>query len=209
MRRFRFWPRMALVFAVGVMHGGCILIPEIKDRIVELALTGTTTQSFVASGVVNVYADSITVDLGSEIDLATILADARVDPSDVSQIMLSGVSYRVVVPDPNPGRHIDGDIYVHRQGLTEHALVTGLSEDVNAVTGFKTATLDANGVADLNNLLAELLEELKSGGAIPANKIVTFAAYGTSSPTDASTSFTWELKITVGVVGTVQVSVPT
>ena len=207
MRRFRFWPQMALVFALAVANGGCILIPQLRDRVVELALAKSTTQTFTSTGIINVYRDSVTVDLGTEIDLAQILQDADVDSSQAKSITLSGVEYRVTVPDPNSGRHIDGDVYVRREGLTEHTLVTGFSEDVNSVTSFKTATLDANGVGDLNNLLADLLAELKGGPV--ANKTVTFAVYGTSSPPNVSTSFTWELKITISVVGTISVRVPT
>ena len=42
MRRFRYLPSMALVAALGVANGGCILIPDIQDRIVELAVGGST-----------------------------------------------------------------------------------------------------------------------------------------------------------------------
>ena len=46
MRQSRFWPQMTLVVAFAVMNGGCVLIPEIKDRIVELAVAGTTSHVF-------------------------------------------------------------------------------------------------------------------------------------------------------------------
>jgi hypothetical protein len=198
---------MALVASLAVMNGGCLLIPQLKDRIVELALSGTATQKFVASGVQNVYKDSVTVDIGDEINVAEVLSDGGVDVSNVTGIWLSGVAYRISVADLAGARHIDAEVFVRRQGLNEHGLVTGFSEDVNSVTSFKTATLDATGVTELNNLLAALLKELKDG--TPANKTITFAIDGTSSPVDTPTSFTWELKITISITGTVKVSVPT
>ena len=51
MRRFKFWPQLALVGALAVANGGCVLIPELKERAVELAIGGTTIAGpFAVSG---------------------------------------------------------------------------------------------------------------------------------------------------------------
>lgn len=207
MRRFRFWPQMALVVALAVMNGGCLLIPQLKERTVELAVTGSTIVEFHATGLINGFNDTRTIDLRDSVDLAGILDDAGVDVARVKTITLSGVAYRISVADPEPTRMIDGGtVKITRGGGTEQSLVTAFTAAAGAVTGFTTATLDPAGVTQLNNLLTEWLAELQ-GGAI-ANTVFSYHVVGGSSPSTVNTEFYWQVKITISITGTVDVSVP-
>jgi hypothetical protein len=200
---------MALVVALAVMNGGCLLIPQLKDRIVELAVTGSTTVEFHASGLIPSFDEAKPFfDLRDSVDLAGILDDAGINVADVKNISLSGVAYRVSVKDPEPSREIvNGTVKITRFGGSEQPLVTAFNAAAGAVTPFTTATLDPAGVTELNNLLDEWLAELKGGA--PANTRFSYHVSGDSSPPEVNTDFYWQVKITISITGTVKVSVPT
>ena len=207
MRRFRYWPQMALVVALAVMNGGCLLIPDIKDKVVELAVTGSTVVEFHATGLINSFDEMKTIDLRDSVDLPGILDDAGIDVSKVTNISLSGVAYRISVADPEPSRQIvNGMVTVTRGGGSEQPLVTAFSAPAGAVTGYTTATLDPAGVTQLNNLLDEWLAELQ-GGAL-ANTVFSYHVSGGSTPSNVDTEFYWQVKITISITGSIEVSVP-
>jgi len=207
MRRFRFWPQMALVLTVAVMNGGCILIPEIKDRLVELAVSGTTSAVFTVQGSSTSVDETTVVDVGADLDLAKVLADAGIDVSQVTHVALSGVSYRILRADPDASREIlNGAITIQRAGGTVENLVSGLSAAPGAVSGYQTVTLDPAGVGVVNQMLDDILAALPGA---PANGSATFHLTGeTTSNTGNPTDFDFELKITVSITGKITVSVP-
>lgn len=211
MRRFRSWPRMALVLALGVMNGGCILIPEIEDRIVELAVGGTTVVEFVSSGTLNTYDETNTVNILEGFNLGQILADAGIDPSNLVDIALSGVDYRITVPDPEAGRQIvNGNVTIARDLGGPQTLISGFNAAAGATTGWLPVPLDPGGaaVADINGMLNEIQTALP--GDPPANRTtITYHLTGSSVPGNVGTNFTWEMKFKITITGTVQVSVPT
>ena len=63
MRLTRTWAPCALILAVAMLNGGCILVPEIKDRIVELAVGGSTTVPFVSTGIGSTLNETSTVNV--------------------------------------------------------------------------------------------------------------------------------------------------
>ncbi len=211
MRRLRFWPHLALVLALGVMNGGCVLIPEIKDRIVELAVGGSTVVEFVSNGTLNTYNETNTVNVLDGFDLAQILADAGIDVSNVTHIALSGVEYRITVPDPQAGRQIvDGNITIDRDGTIGMPLITGFNTNADAVTDWQVAPLDPGGaaVASINAMLNDIRTELPLSPP-PNVTTITYHMTGQSVPAVVPTNFTWEMKVKVTITGTVKVSVPT
>ncbi len=211
MRRFRFWPHLTLVLALGVMNGGCILIPEIKDRIVELAVGGTTVVEFVSNGTVNSYNETNTVNVLNGFNLGQILADAGISVSDVTDIALSGVEYRVTVADPNPGRQIvNGNVTIARNGSGELTLISGFDAAAGAATGWEVAPLDPGGTAvtEINAMLNDIRTALP-GSPPPNLTTLTYHLTGQSVPILIATNFTWEVKIKITITGTVKVSVPT
>lgn len=219
MRSFRFWPQMALVLALSVMNGGCVLIPELKDRIVELAVGGSTVVELTTNGDVNTLDDTDDVNVVSGLDIAGILADANVDVSDVTSIKFTGVEYRVTVPDPQADRAItDGLIEITRDPAGTPSGPYPLISDFNAgagtgnaVTSWTAAAIDPDGnaVTQINNILAAILTGLQ-GGATPSagQTTIRYHVTGTSSPTGIATNFTYEIKLKITITGTVKVKVP-
>jgi len=194
----------ALALTAQVMASGCLLFPELKDKIVELATSGAVTADFHAQGVINTYTEIKTIDIRDSVDIAQVLNNAGVDVADVTKITVGGVAYRVTVADPTAGRQIqNGSITVQRQGGLAADLVTNFTANADAVTGWITPTLDPAGVTELNNLLADILTELKGGAA--ANEVITYTVSGNSVPADVSSDFQYQLRLTISVVGTVKV----
>ncbi len=206
MRAHRMLLAAALAAIVLLPSTSCVLAPEIKDKIIELALGASHTAAFVSQGSVNNINETRTIDLAVDIDLPGLLDDAGVDISDVKDIRMSGAKYRVKRLDPTPDRRIvNGTVTAQRGTGPVTAIVTNFSEDVNSVTSFKTAPLDAAGVALINQILADLLTALKAGQQ-PTNMSITYTLTGQSTPS-APTDFEWELQLDVTIVGTVKVTV--
>jgi hypothetical protein len=199
---------MALVLALAVMNGGCLLIPQLKDRLVELAVSGTTSVLFTVSGSATSADETQPVDVGAKLNLQQILDDAGIDVSQVTHVGLSGVAYRIVRADADASREITSGTITIRRGTGAVAnLVTGFSAAPGAVSDFQNVTLDAAGVAAVNTLLADILAALPNA---PANPSVTFHLTGTMTSTSGTPAdFDIEIKITIGVTGTITVSVPT
>lgn len=207
MNRTRTTLLTAALALVAMTSTSCLIIPEIEDRVVELAVSGSATTEWTSSGTLNNHDDLTTLDIRDFVDIAQSLEDAGVDIENVQRIALAGVSYRTTQPDPTAGRQIvNGQVTFQRSGGSEVPLVTSFTEDVNSVTTFKTATLSPTGVAQINALLEELLAELQGGP--PANTVFTYHVTGQSVPGNVGTDFKWELRLDLNMVGTVSVEVP-
>ena len=199
---------LALVALAGLTLGsGCPTIPKVEDRIVEMALGASTTLEFQAEGILNTYDDVGIEDLAVDFDLNKALDDAGIDVSDLKDIKLAGVSYRVTVPDPNAGRAISNATVTARRGAgVETALVTNFNQNVDAVTGWTTAPLDPAGVTLINGLLTDMVTAAKNHTAVP-NSAISYHVHGTSTPTDVTTTFTWQLRVDLTIIGTIKVKV--
>lgn len=191
-----------LLIALASMGAkGCPTFPKIEDRIVELAIGGTVTVPWEARGVVNNYNDTGSADLGTALDLSSILDDAGLDASDVKSVTVSGVSYRITVPDPTAGRTIDnGTVTAQRGSGAVLSLVSDFDADASSVTGWITPTISPAGVTMLNGILADALTSAQNGTPIP-NGVVNFSVSGVSNPQGVTSNFDWELKIDISVVG--------
>jgi hypothetical protein len=206
MRRIRVIELGALLIgAVTLLGAGCPLVPQIEDRVVELAVGGSATAPFDAVGVVNNHNETATVDLAAGFDLNQVLNDAGVDVADVKDIKLSGVSFRVTQPDPTTGRAIvNGQVTLRRGAGAEVPLVVNFNADVNSATEFQTATIDPAGVAVVNQILADYLAAVQAG-TTPSNTVITYHVTGQSTPANVPTDFKWELKVDVSILGTIKV----
>lgn len=203
----RMLPVLVLAAAVAASGADCPTIPKLEDRIVELVTGGSLVLPWEADGEINTYTETKTINLATDFDIAGAIDDAGIDLDDVSSIKLSGVSYRVTVPDPNPNRSISNTtVTVQRQGGSVTPLLTSFGTPVNSVTSFTTAPLDPAGVAVLNGILSDLLTSLKNGTPL-VNPNVTYTVNGTCNPTDQPTSFSWESKLDVNIKGTVEIEV--
>ncbi len=183
----------------------CLPNVSIEEKLIELAVGSSITAELIAEGELNVHDDIEVVDIADSLDLRQILDDAGIDYEDLKDIKLAGVAYRVTKPDPQPDRRIENaTVTVMREGGAENPLVTAFSEDVNAVIDWKTAPLDAAGVAVINGILADLVAEIRDG--TPAtNTKATFHVIGTSVPGNIETDFVWELKIIFTILGQIRI----
>jgi hypothetical protein len=206
-------PRIVELAALAVtaaltMGAGCPLVPQIQDRVVELAMGGSTSTVFEAVGSINTFSEQETIDFASTLDLGQIIDDAGIDPSDVMDVALAGVSYRVVRKDPTDTRAIEnGNVQIGRgTGAPGTPLITSFTETVNTVTSFKTAPLDPAGVALLNQLLDDMLDNIKNGTPV-TNPQIVYQLNGDSTPSGVDTDFSWEIKVDISVVGKIKVKV--
>jgi len=199
------WSAVPLV-AFLALGANCPLIPEIEERIVELALLGSTAVEFTSQGEINTIDEVRVIDIRDDFDLDGLLDDAGVDVSEVKAIKVAGVSYRTTQAEVGTARTImNGNVTIQRAGGPVVPLVTNFSEFVNEVLSYKTAPLDPAGVDVINDIAADLLKELQDG--TPANSTVTYHLTGDSTPINEETDFKWEVKVDVSVVGTIKVDV--
>jgi hypothetical protein len=187
-----------------------MLVPEIEERIVELAVGGSTTVELVSFGTVSTFDETYTVNVLEGLDLGQILADAGIAPSDVKNVALSGVDYRVTVADPVELREIiNGTITIDRNGSGPLTLISNFNAGAGAVTDWQAALLDPGGaaVAEINAMLGDIVAALP-GMPPPQLTTVTFHIGGQSIPGNVPTDFTWEVKVKITVTGIVKVDVP-
>lgn len=210
MRMKDLWQLPAVVLLALSVQGGCILVPEIVDRIVELAVTGEVSKELDAIGKINVHNDLDSLDIRTELSLTEILDDNDIDVSDVKAVSVAGATYRTTQPDPEATREIQGGtVYIRREGGAEVPLVGPgtFNAVVNSVTTETTATLNAAGVAVINSLLQDLLAEAQGSG-FATNTKVYYRLTGNSVPTGIATDFKWELRLKMNVVGKIEVEIP-
>jgi len=195
---------LALALPLAIVGSGCILIPEIEERIVELAVGHSIVVPFTSLGETNTHDDTETINVALDVSLDEILADNDIDASDVKDVKLAGVAYRVTQGEA--GRTITGGTVEFRRhptatpAGTNVPLVTSFSADAGAPTGWITVPLAAAGVTEINALLGELLNEAKGNGAA-TNTWVTYHVNGVSNPNADPTDFKWEVRLSLTIVG--------
>ncbi|MEO5619170.1 MAG: hypothetical protein ABIS67_15475 [Candidatus Eisenbacteria bacterium] len=196
---------LALALALAMVGSGCILIPEIEERVVELAVGHSIVVPFTSFGEINTHDETETVNVALDVSLDQILADKGISAADVKDVKLAGVAYRVTQGEA--GRTITGGTVEFRRHPTAVPtgtflpLITSFNADAGAPTAWITVPLNSTGVADLNVLLADLLDEAKGNGAA-ANTWVTYHVNGTSNPIADPTDFKWEFRLSLTIVGT-------
>jgi hypothetical protein len=206
----------ALLLAAQLLttSSGCITVPKLVDRTVQLVASGSVTVPFHAGsqptgpGIINTFSDTKTIDIKSEVDLASVLSDAGLDVSDVKDVTLAGISYRVTKADPNAARKINGDVQVTVTAATNVAtdLIKGFSANAGATTGWITPTLNKPGVDELNTLMKKILANLKGGAAVDEHLKYSIIN-GTSTPLNIASDFDYELRLTLNIVGTVKTKI--
>jgi hypothetical protein len=200
MRVNRIWIPAALVLLALTSGTGCLLFPQLKDKVVDLVTGGSVAADFQARGSTNVYSETKIIDIRDSIDIRKVLDDAGIDVEAVKSITLGGVSYRITKAQPT--RQItNGTVMVQRSTGPMDTLVVNFIGDAGSVTGWITPTLHAAGVAQLNDLMADILTELQ-GGAL-ADEVITYHVSGTSEPA-GDTDFDYQLRITISIVGEVK-----
>lgn len=199
-------PILALALLLGAQFvlSGCLTIPTIADRVVELVTTTSVADTLHAVGSTNfILNDTGLFDVNS-LGLAGILNDAGIDVSNVTGISLAGVSYQVITADANAARNINGTVKVSCAGGPTVDLVNPFSANAGAVTGEIPVSLSAAGVTQIDALLSQLLTAIKSGPGTVPNGFISYTINGASTPTSVATDFVYVLKLTLNVQGTVK-----
>lgn len=192
---------------VALTGASCPLIPDIEEKVIELALGGSTTVPFQARGILNDKGETECFDLGEDLDLNQILEDADID--SVTAIALAGVAYRVTVADPNPDRTIaNTTVTISRDGGDQDvSLVTEFTDTAGETYDFRTVTtLDPAGVALVNDMLDDILFAVQND--LPANVSGCVTWMGQSLPLGADTNFDWEIRIDITITGTITLDLP-
>lgn len=215
MRRNALLSLLALVLTALTVQGGCVIIPEVNTKLVELVASGTACDTLSAIGDLNNHDDTDVIDL-SGLDIPQILDDAGIDINDVDSIAVYGVTYKTTQPDPEPGREIvNGQVTVQRgewNGVTfspttaEVPVIVSFNEVVNSVTTDKTAPVSAGGIQLLNDLLLALLNEAKGVGPV-TDSAIRYHVTGQSLPQNVETNFKWRICVKVNIKGKVEVDV--
>jgi hypothetical protein len=201
---------LSLPLILGV--SGCILVPQLENRIVELAVGASTTYQSHATGSINTgtFSDaSSPIDLKGDVDLPGILDDNGVDVGDVKSVKVAGLSYRIVTPQA--GRSISGtNVTLKRGNASPVTIVSNFSASAGSATGWIDVTnkLTPGGVTLVNQILADLLTDAKGQTPLNPSFTVVYSVTGSSTPTNQATDFTWEIKLDLSIVGTVHVKVP-
>jgi len=209
---------LALALPVAFALNGCILIPKIEDRVVELAVGHSVVIPFQARGTINFEDDAKVVDLDSDFDLKSVLDDAGIDASDVKDVKLASVAYRVT--KPQSGRTITGGQVEFQTSSSAPGslptgapptagftpLVTSFSADAGSATDYVAVPLAPAGVTALNTMLGQFLSDVKNGGSTHP-RYLTYHVYGASNPSGSNTDFDWEFRLELSIVGTFKTKV--
>ncbi len=216
MRLSRIQMFLALALTALTVQGGCIIIPEVKSKIVELVAAGSACDTLEAIGIINNHDDRSVIDLKSGIDIRQVLDDAGIDVDAVDSIAVFGVTYKTTQPDPQAGREIvNGNVTVQRGTVVGGTftpsgaavpIIQNFNVLVNSVTTDATAPLTAAGVALLNQILNECLQEAK-GGPLATNTAIEYHVTGQSFPQDIATDFKWRICVAINMKGKVEVDV--
>jgi hypothetical protein len=191
---------------VALTGASCPLIPDIEEKVIELAVGGSTIIPFEARGEINDKMQVVQFNLADSLDLEEILEDADID--SVTAIALAGVSYRVTRADPNPERTIaNTTVTISRDGGPQNVpLVTSFTDSAGETYDFRTAPLDPAGVDVVNGMLAEILAAVQGG--VPANVTGSVTWSGQSLPLSEETDFDWEMRIDITITGTITLDLP-
>jgi hypothetical protein len=209
---------LALGLIALSIQGGCVLIPEVVSKVVELVATGTACDTLVAKGRLGVHDDKDFFDFKAGLDLQKVISDAGFDADDIDTILVSGVTYMTTKLDSDPNREIqNGEVTVTRGSGTDSASFVPSGAEVtvipapfnvvvNSVTTDQTAPVSAAGINLLNTILAEMLAEAKGGPPV-TNTVLRYWVKGISSPTGVRNDFEWRICVTVSIKAPTEVDV--
>lgn len=218
MRRNWLLSLLALSLTALTVQGGCVILPEVKTKIVELVASGVACDTLTSLGEINNHDDFDVVDFKYGIDIQQALEDAGIDVSEVTEVAVWGVTYKTTQPDPNGAREIvNGTVTVQRGSYNpisdtftpsgaEVELISNFNVVVNSVTSDQTAPVSADGITLINQILNDCLNEAKGLGPAP-NTAIQYHVTGQSLPMDVPTDFKWRICVKVNMKGNVEVDV--
>jgi len=200
--------RLTLYAALFVLLQGakCPTIPTTKEIDVSVITEEYIELEFLARGSINYHSDTETIDID---DLRRELEDAGVDIAAVDTIVVSSVLYGVTAYNETPTDReiVDGMVTVTRTDTDSTAVIVSDADvEVYPLLGdLVPAPIEPDGIAFINDLLADVLDALKYSG--PSEFSVFADVSGVSQPQGRETSFDWRLRIYYHVTGRMGVEV--
>lgn len=181
-----------------------------EDRDIEVTVGAEIMARYEARGIINTFDGTHTVNVVSDADLARILEDNGFEDQVVAYI--EGAMVRVVQRDNGaPGRTVEGTVTVQlgAGGGPESNLIVQQTATINdpALANWVPVPLEPAGLNLINQALTSYLVQVANGNPNPVEPVLTFHSYGNSSPQGVSSSFDWEVKVIMTLVGTKTVTI--
>lgn len=201
--------RIMVFLALGVILLGakCPGIPETEEVEITLVTEEFIELTFQARGSINVDSGVAILDVD---ELRRELEDAGVEISRIDTLRVAAVEYGVVAYNEGPQDRqiVNGTVTVERLDTAASAvLIDGLNAMVYPLLGLLVpAPIEPGGIDFLNDLLADVLAALKSGGV--SGFEVAGSSSGVSEPQERETNFDWRVRIYYHVSGRIQTEVP-
>ncbi len=205
--------RLALFAALLIVLQGakCPSIPEMKTVDIAVVAEQTIELEFEARGGINAESDVVTINIE---ELRDDLEDADIEIDDIDTVVVHAVSYGVTAYyEGNTGdlanrRIEDGNLTVTRLDAAEsHEIFHDVNVNVYPLLGeLVPAPVEPGGIAFLNELLADVLQALKTGGTEGFDLQGTVS--GVSTPMGRDTNFDWRVVVRYQVKGTAEIERP-
>ena len=182
------------VLVVGLSGSTCT-----EEREVQVVVAVDITAPLIALGSDNTYEGETSIDLDDELNLDEILQDN--DLESIDRVTVQSAFYRVTRPDAVASRVISGGVLVRQDAGVDQTLISYQSVLVAdpAIVNWTSVPLGPGGVTVLN----AALEVVRTGGSA----VLTVTSSGTSTPVDQATSFDYEVRVRLNVVGTALVEI--
>jgi len=186
----------------------CPGVPETDNVMLSIPVEGQLRLDFEARGSINDKSGSETI---TTQELLDDLEELEIDISDLDTLRVSRITFCVTRIDPSETDErtmTDVDVTVSRDNPPESRfLIMDFEAVVKDFLNVETdAPITPDGVAYINELLAEMLEALRNNNQKTIT--VTGAASGVSEPTEHETNFDWKVVIYYYVVGDLDVEIP-
>lgn len=183
-------PLFALLL-IGLAGSGCV-----HDRMVDIVANGEIIVPFVVQVDESAWSLSQVVDLGSAADIDAILRDNDLEPGTV-RARLESLSFRVTRADPARDRTISGTMSVSD---SQFVRFTGVLVDDPVNADWVSVPLEKPGTDVINSALDAYIASQTSADLMLHTE-------GTSTPADVPADFAWEVRVKIGIVGKMKISI--
>lgn len=189
-----------LVLCIGLTGETCT-----DEKGISLVVGANVEALFEARGSTNVYSGTEVVNTIDNADIDQILADNDFEEFEVA--FVEAAWFRVVQKDPVAGRTVSGNILV--DGLT-FISYTSIPVNDDQYAFWTPVPMNDSGRNYINNQLLTYFFELFDEDGIPPSTepTFTFEIAGDSTPIDEPTSFDWELRLKLTLVGGTTLEIP-
>ncbi len=196
----RLLPILLLAAVLMVSLSSCQLM---KEKKIDLVLKGEVSTEFSYNDTNEVYQSEAEVEFTQEI--ADMLADADLSPSDIDSVFVVGVEYGVTAFDGTHDWAISGNINIQQDAGAFIPLVTYDSQSVQeALDQRLPQTLEAGGVDVINDALQSFI-----AGGSPVLRLQIENGNVDPSPTVGDPIvFAWKIWLTVQVLAEEELEVP-